>query len=298
MIPVVCALPDRPASLVRAAAPELPPMALYQGIYGVVRVRVELDRTGAIRNAVIVTTPSRVLVPESLRAARASAFAPARRRCANVASSYEFRVLYAADGPRTSPLPVPPPTPSPSPLPKPDLARPWTLSWSTGGTYSYLDRTVSSSRKYAQVYDTFPISHRAECRGMLSASELDRVVAALRAARPETWRGDYYRLLSDPTPAPSPTGTPASRADVDVVAMVREIGFGSIVMDAPTGGVKLVTGGITYGVGYDFGAFPSTRETVPAEIAELTRALSAATPQRCARRISERAVFDVSLDAE
>ena len=284
MIPVVCALPDRPASLVRVAAPELPPMALQQGIYGVVRVRVELDRTGAIQDAVIVSTPSRVLVAESLRAARASAFAPARRRCANVASSYEFRVLYASDGPRASPLPVASPTPSPSPLPKADLARPWTLSWSTGGTYSYLVRTVSSSGSYAQVYDTFPISHRAECRATIRAPEMERVTAALRAALPERWHAAYYRLFSEPPPAPSPDANATPRPAVDVVAMVRDGAYQPGIMDAASGSLKLVSGAITYEVGYEYGAAPGIRETVPIEIADLTRALDAATPQRCARR--------------
>ena len=280
MIPVVCALPDRPASLVRAAAPELPPMALYQGIYGIVRVRVELDRTGAIQDAVIVSTPSRVLEKESLRAARASAFAPARRRCANVASSYEFRVLYAADGPRASSPPAP--TPSPLPRAKPDLALPWQLSWSTHSLYGFMDRSVNSSRSYAQASDTFPLSHRVECRATLSAREFDRVTAALLAAQPETWRGDYYRLVGDPTPAPSPTGTPASRPDVDVVATVRNDEYELGVADAPRVSIKLMAGGTSYDVEYEFGAFPNTHETVPARIAELTRALDAAIPQRCA----------------
>ena len=284
MIPVVCALPDRPASLVRAAAPELPPMADTQGIYGVVRVRVELDPMGAIRDTIIVSTPSRVLVPESLRAARASAFAPARRRCTNVASSYEFRVLYAPDGPRASPLPVASPTPSPSPLPQPDLAGPWTLSWSTGGTYSYVDRTVSSSRSYAQVYDTFPISHRAECRATLPAPAMDRVTAALRAALPEKWHGGYYRLVTVPPPVPSRDANATPRPAVDVVAVVRETAYQGIIMDASTGNLKLVSGGITYEVAYEYGVTPSSRETVPIEIADLTRALDAATPKRCAPR--------------
>jgi|GEM_PF-6630048 len=284
MIAVVCALPDRPAAVVRAAAPDLPPMALQQGIYGVVRVRVALEASGAIRDAVVVSTPSRVLQAESIRAARASVFAPARRRCVNVASAYEFRVLYAPDGPRASSPPVPSPSPSPLLSPQPDLARPWQLSWSTGGSYSFMERTVRSSRSYAQVYDTFPISHRAECHGTLLAQALDRVIAALRAARPETWRGGYYRLVHDPTPAPSPAGTPIPRPDVDVVATVRENGYEPGIMDSPTASLKLVTGGIAYEVGYEYGVSPGIRETLPAEIAELTRALDAATPERCARR--------------
>lgn len=284
MIPAVCALPDRPASLVRAAPPELPPMALYQGIYGVVRVRVQLDPAGSIQDAVIVSTPSRVLVAESLRAARASAFAPARRRCANVASSYEFRVLYAADGPRASPLPVPSPAPSPSPLPKPDLARPWTLSWSTRGSYSYLDRTVSSSRSFALVYDTFPISNSAECHATLPAPVMERLVAALRAALPERWHGGYYPLVPEPSPAPSRDANATPQPAVDVVALVREGAYEARIMDAPRGSLKLVAGGTSYDAEYEFGPFPGTHETIPAEIADLTRALDAATPQRCAPR--------------
>lgn len=282
MIPVVCALPDHPAALVRAARPELPPMALQQGIYGVVRVRVELEPSGSVRDAVVVSTPSRVLQAESIRAARESTFAAARRSCVNVASAYEFRVLYAADGPRVPPLPAPSPSPSRPTQPTPDLRRPWRIVWETGGSYSSMDRTVTSARSYTQVYDTFPLSHRAECRGTLSVAALDRVTVALQAARPQTWTG-LYRLVVDPPPAPSPLAAPTPRPAVDVVAVVRENNVMSVIMDAPTAGLTLIAGSITYRVGYEYGVSPGVRETLPAEIVELTRALEAATPARCAR---------------
>ena len=262
--------------------PELPAMALQQGIYGVVRVRVELDASGAVRDAVVVSSPSGVLKFESLRAARASTFSPARRHCAHVASAYEFRVLYAEDGPRVPRPPAPSPSPSPTPLPKPDLGNPWRLVWSTEGSYSSLERTVTSLGTYAQVYDTFPTSHRAECSGMLDASVLERVTAALRRAHPESWHGGY-RLAPDPTPAPSPAATP--RPAVDVVAVVREgFVFFRGFADAPTARLTLTAGGQTYGVGYESGVGPGIRETVPDEIRELTRALDAATPERCMQR--------------
>lgn len=258
-------------------------MALQQGIYGVVRVRVELDASGAVRDAVIVSSPSGVLKFESLRAARASTFSPARRHCAHVASAYEFRVLYAEDGPRVPRPPGPSPSPSPTPLPKPDLGKPWRLVWSTDGSYSFLERTVTSSGTYAQLYDTFPTSHRAECSGTLDAPVLERVTAALRRAHPESWHGGY-RLALDPTPAPSPAATPTPRPAVDVVAVVRESFYSPAVMDAPTASLTLTAGGQTYGVGYEYGVTRGVRETIPDEIRELTRALDAATPERCMQR--------------
>ncbi|HWT04523.1 MAG TPA: TonB family protein [Xanthomonadales bacterium] len=288
---MICFLPDRPAALVHATAPELPPMALYQGIYGVVRVRVALDASGAVRDAVVVVTPSRVLERESLRAARASTFAPARRHCAHVASTYEFRVLYAEDGPRASPLPGPSPSPSPTPLPKPDLAKPWELMWATVGSYSFTQRTVTSSGVYTQLYDTFPISHRAECRGALDAPALERVAAALRAARPETWRGSY-RLADDPSPSPSPAAVRTPRPAVDVIAAVRENRIFPGIMDAANASLTLDTGGITYRVGYEYGATIGNRETVPAGIADLARVLGAATPERCSAHANVHATND------
>jgi TonB family protein len=253
--------------------PDLPPMALQQGIGGVVRVRVSLDASGAVRDVVVTSTPSGILRSESLRAARASTFAPARRRCANVASSYEFRVLYDPERPPVLP-PRPAPSPTPASLPVPNFAQPWKLVWSTSGSYSYSTRTLSSSRSYSGVYDTFPISHRAECRVTLSSAAFDRFAAALRESRAERWRPSY-RSGAEPTAAPSPVPVPTSTPAVDVVAVVRGEVFIPHTADAGTSKITLTASGTSYETSFEYGYSPGV-EPVPAEVENLTRAFDAA----------------------
>lgn len=273
MIPLFCTQPDRPAALVRAALPDLPPMALQQGIGGVVRVRVSLDASGAVRDVVVTSTPSGILRSESLRVARASTFAPARRRCVNVASAYEFRVLYDPERPPVLP-PTPTPSPSPTPLPVPNFAQRWQLVWSTSGSYSYSERTLSSSRSYDRVEDTFPISHRVECRVTLSTPVFERFTAALRASHAERWRTSY-RVGAEPTPAPSPVPVRTSTPAVDVVAVVRGEVFIPRTADLPTSKITLTAGGTSYRTSFDFGYEPGV-EPVPAETTNLTQAFDAA----------------------
>ena len=265
--------PDRPAALVRASTPDLPPMALQQDIGGVVRVRVSLDASGAVRDVVVTSSPSGILKSESLRAARASTFAPARRRCVNVASAYEFRVLYDPTRPPVLP-PRPTPSPTPAPPPVPDFAQPWELVWSTSGSYSYRTRTLSSSRSYDRVEDTFPISHRVECRVTLPTVAFERFTAALRASRAERWRTSY-RVRAEPMPAPSPMPVRTSAPAVDVVAVVRGEVFIPHTDDLPTSKITLTAGAASYGTSFDFGYEPGV-EPVPAEVTNLTHAFEAA----------------------
>ncbi len=257
-------------------------MALQQGIGGVVRVRVALDRIGAVRDVVVVSTPSRILVPETLRAARASTFAPARRRCAGVASSYEFRVLYDDDRERESPPPGPTPSPSPTPLPVPNYAQPWKLTWSGMGTYSDTERTISSARSYTRVDDTFPISHRKACRTTLSPAVFGRVTALLRAARAESWLA-WYNVGTPWRPSPTPVPRPTPRPEVDVIALVRGETIVPHVMDGGSGHLTLTTGGITYQTGFDFGNTPAAAEPGSAAAYDLMRAFDAADAD-CMRR--------------
>ncbi|MDQ6943039.1 MAG: energy transducer TonB [Candidatus Eremiobacteraeota bacterium] len=280
MIPLICMQPDRPAALVRASTPDLPPMALQQGIGGVVRVRVSLDASGAVRDVVVTSTPSGILRSESLRAARASTFAPARRRCVNVASAYEFRVLYDPERPPALP-PRPTPSPSPMPPPAPNLAQPWQLVWSTSGSYSYSTRTLSSSRSYSRIDDTFPISHRVECRVTLSTAAFERFTAELRASRAERWRSSY-RVGAEPTAAPSPVPVPTSTPAVDVVAVVRGEVFIPHTADAGSSKITLTASRTSYETSFEYG-YPPGVEPVPAEVENLTRAFEAADAA-CKRR--------------
>ncbi len=285
MIPLFCMQPDRPAVLVRVAQPEVPPMALQQGIAGVVRVRVALDATGAVRDVAIVSSPSGVLKSESLRAARASTFAPARRRCVNVASSYEFRVLYDPDRAPELPVlrPTPSPTPSPSPQPEPNLSGAWKLTWSVGGSYSYTDRTLSSSRSYARVDDTFPLSHRKDCRTILSGAAFERFVAALQASRPERWLRSYD-TGPEPTLAPTPVPAPTIPPVVDVIAAVRAGFFmPPHTMDGGSSSVTLLAGGLTYGTAIEYFSTYGDWHPIPAAVQDVLHAFDAADAE-CARR--------------
>lgn len=272
MIAAPCNLPDRPPAVVRAGVPAMPPMAEVQGIYGVVRVRVALDTTGAVTDVVVAQSPSQVLIKASVRAARETTYRPARQRCKNVASTYEFRVLYDPNGPRASPPPAPSPTPSSTPAPMPDLARPWRLVWSTDVSYSSVDLTLGSSGSFRRVYDTFPLSHRKECRGRLSAAALKRVVASLGAAHPERWHGSFP-LTANPMPTPTPDPRATLVPEVDVVAVASDGGSRIQIMDAAQGTITLQASGITYSLGYEYGESERIHETLPPEVGGLTRAL-------------------------
>jgi TonB family protein len=285
MIPLLCTQPDRPAALVQAARPEVPPMALQQGIAGVVRVRVALDATGAVRDVAILSSPSGVLKSESLRVARASTFAPARRRCTNVASEYEFRVLYDPDRPAELPVlrPTPAPTPSPSPPPAPNLSRAWKLTWSTGGTSTYTDRTLSSSRAYARIDDSFPLSHRKECHTTLSGAAFERFVAALQASSPDRWLRSYD-VGPEPTPAPTAVSAPTIAPAVDVIAAVRA-GF-SIpprTMDGGSSSLTLTAGGVAYETAFEYFSTYGDWHPIPSAVQDVMHAFNAADAE-CARR--------------
>jgi TonB-like protein len=268
MIAAICDLPDRPAAVVRAAVPDMAPMADLQGIYGVVRLRVSLDATGAVREVVVAQSPSQVLIKASIRAARESTYLPARQRCKNVESTYEFRVLYDPNGPRASPPPAPSPTPSPTPAPVPDLSRPWRLVWEIDVGYGSVDLTLVSSGSFRRVDTTVP--HRIECNGKAPTVTMQRVVAALRAAHPERWRGAYYPFRVDPppTPTPNPAATPVPK--VDVVALAPPAWSQSIVFDAAEGHLTLEATGVTYAARYQYGETERTHETRPAELQDLT----------------------------
>ena len=285
MIPLFCMQPDRPAALVRAARPEVPPMAVQQGIAGIVRVRVALDATGAVRDVAIVSSPSGVLKSESLRAARASTFAPARRRCTNVASSYEFRVLYDPDRAPELPVlgPTATPTPSPSPPPAPNLSGAWKLTWSAGGSYSFTDRTLSSSRSYARVDDTFPLSHRKDCHTTLSAAAFERFVAVLQASQPERWLRSYD-VGPEPTLAPTAVPAPTIPPVVDVIAAVRAHFFiAPRTMDGGSSTLTLTAGSLTYGSAFEYVSAYGDWHPIPTTVQDLMHAFDAADAE-CARR--------------
>jgi TonB family protein len=282
VIPVFCSQPDRPAALVRAAVPVLPPMALQQGIGGLVRVRVALDARGNVRDVVVTRTPSHVLDRESLRTARESTFAPARRRCVNVASAYEFRVLYDPERPREPSPPAPTPSPSPTPPPALNLALPWTLVWSESGSSSYSTRTLSSTRRFTRVDDTFPTSHHAECHATLSGAAFERAVAALRRSSPERWRPSYG-IGAEATPIPAPAPAPTTAPAADVVAVVRGQVFIPRTADGASSGLTLTTGGSSYRTSFEYGSSWYGAEPISAEVQDVMRALRTADAECAAR---------------
>jgi hypothetical protein len=65
---------------------------------------------------------------------------------------------------------------------------------------------------------------------------------------------------------------------------VRDERYNPVLVDAPSRRFTLMAGGITYRVDYEYAALPGMRVTVPVEIAELARVLTATAPERCMSR--------------
>jgi TonB family protein len=74
--PAPCARPNVAATTVRGAPAIAPPMAEQQGIRGTVQVVISLDEYSRVVGARIQTSPSAILNPAALAAARASTFQP------------------------------------------------------------------------------------------------------------------------------------------------------------------------------------------------------------------------------
>jgi TonB family protein len=96
--PVACAVPNAAAAIVRSVQPDAPPAAYRQHAGGAVQVIVDLDDAGRLTRAVIASTPSQLLNPPALDAARHTVFRPAIRDCRPIASRYTMTISF--EGPR------------------------------------------------------------------------------------------------------------------------------------------------------------------------------------------------------
>lgn len=76
-----CTVADRAPQIVNQVQPDVPPMAQQQGITGDVVVRVTVDASGAVTNAVIQSSPSAILNAAALAAARASTYQAGMQNC-------------------------------------------------------------------------------------------------------------------------------------------------------------------------------------------------------------------------
>ena len=95
--PLSCARPDVPATTIRAPAPEMPPLALQQGIAGTVVVIVSLDAQSRIVATRIGSSPSAVLNAAALAAARGSQFKTEVKNCVPRGADYTFSVEFTAE---------------------------------------------------------------------------------------------------------------------------------------------------------------------------------------------------------
>ncbi len=93
-----CATPDAPAGVVAAASPPpIPSGVRAQDVTAIAAVRVQLDATGSVVSAAIAqSTQSPSFDALAMEMARETQYAPARRDCKAVASSYLFRVQFSA----------------------------------------------------------------------------------------------------------------------------------------------------------------------------------------------------------
>jgi len=92
--PLSCARPNVPATTLRAAEPELPPLA--QGVSGTVGVVVSLDAQSHIVATRVQSSPSALLNSAALAAARGSVFRTEVRNCEPIAADYLFSVEFTS----------------------------------------------------------------------------------------------------------------------------------------------------------------------------------------------------------
>jgi TonB family protein len=286
MTATTCAQPDRPPAIVRAASAAYPGLAAQQRIGGVVRVRVTLDATGRVTAATVVDAPNAVLERPSLDAARASAFRAALRHCARVASDYEFRVLFDPSGPSV-PLPRPAPLPSAAPAPPrpaPALGQPWNLSWSVSSLLGFSWTTLASTGAYETTSPYLAAGPGgASCSGRATPRVLARVARLLTGSAPQLWHDYYGVAYEEPSPTPSPAGTPAPPHDT-IALLPPRAPFMPAIGDLPESRLELSAANGTYATSFvDAGKIPQWRTTAPEQIQALVRELSqsvAPCPQR------------------
>jgi len=94
--PLSCARPNVPATTLRAAEPETPPLAQAQAVSGTVGVVVSLDAQSRIVATRVQNSPSALLDAAALAAARGSVFRTEVRNCEPVAADYLFSVEFTS----------------------------------------------------------------------------------------------------------------------------------------------------------------------------------------------------------
>ena len=95
---VACSGADLPASIIGTPPPaDIPPSVRAEATSGIARIRVQLDRHGAVTGTSITQSSGNTaldLIAESM--AGAAQYAPAYQACKAVASTYAFSVRFAA----------------------------------------------------------------------------------------------------------------------------------------------------------------------------------------------------------
>jgi TonB family protein len=95
--PAACARPHVPARVVQTVEPQTPDVAQQQGIQGTVNVEVSLDEQSRVVAMSVISSPSAVLNPAALAAARATVFQTEIRNCKPVAEKFVFAVSFNAE---------------------------------------------------------------------------------------------------------------------------------------------------------------------------------------------------------
>jgi TonB family protein len=91
-----CVRPNVAATTIRAIEPDSPPMALQNGISGVVQVIVSLNADSKVTGTRVQSSPSAILNDAALSAARNSTFQTEIRDCNPIAADYVFAVDFSS----------------------------------------------------------------------------------------------------------------------------------------------------------------------------------------------------------
>jgi outer membrane biosynthesis protein TonB len=94
--PLSCSRPDVAAATLHAVEPDTPALAVQQGISGTVDVIVSLDAQSRVVATRIQSSPSAVLNPAAIAAARGSRFRTEVKDCVPVAADYIFSVEFSS----------------------------------------------------------------------------------------------------------------------------------------------------------------------------------------------------------
>jgi periplasmic protein TonB len=94
--PLACSRPNVPASTIHAVEPDTPPIALQQGVQGVVQVVVSLNENSRVTGTLVRSSPSVILNNAALSAARQSTFQTEVRDCKPIAADYIFSVEFTS----------------------------------------------------------------------------------------------------------------------------------------------------------------------------------------------------------